>query len=257
MIQKNETVAIGWCDNGTTDGKFTEGLLAVTLAAPANGMKIDKTVRVSGNQISRQRQRLLDHWYDNNMSDWLLWVDSDIVLTIDALYLLWHAADAETAPAVSGVYFISKEPEGTTMRPFPCVFMDLGENKIQYLHPLPEMELVDCDLAGFGLFLMHRSVVEKMREKLPTKSFFAEQHGSGADDEFVGEDIIFFRKMKQAGIQLKAHTGALVKHMKRFSLDFGYYALYWSMEHLKEKAREEQTGKTSGGLYLPNQKKRR
>ncbi len=143
------------------------------------------------------------------------------------------------------------------MRPFPCVFMDLGENKIQYLHPLPEMELVDCDLAGFGLFLMHRSVVEKMREKLPTKSFFAEQHGSGADDEFVGEDIIFFRKMKQAGIQLKAHTGALVKHMKRFSLDFGYYALYWSMEHLKEKAREEQTGKTSGGLYLPNQKKRR
>jgi hypothetical protein len=257
MIGKTDTVAIGWCDNGNTDGKFTEGLLAVTLAAPANGMKIDKTVRVSGNQISRQRQRLLDHWYDNNMSDWLLWVDSDIVLTIDALYLLWHAADAETAPAVSGVYFISKEPEGTTMRPFPCVFMDLGENKIQYLHPLPEMELVDCDLAGFGLFLMHRSVVEKMREKLPTKSFFAEQHGSGADDEFVGEDIIFFRKMKQAGIQLKAHTGALVKHMKRFSLDFGYYALYWSMEHLKEKAREEQTGKTSGGLYLPNQKKRR
>lgn len=256
MIQKNETVAIGWCDNGTTDGKFTEGLLAVTLAAPANDMKIDKTVRVAGNQISRQRQRLLDHWYDNNMSDWLLWVDSDIVLTIDALYLLWHAADAETAPAVSGVYFISKEPEGTTMRPFPCVFMDLGENKIQYLHPLPEMELVDCDLAGFGLFLMHRSVVEKMREKLPTKSFFAEQHGNN-DEEFVGEDIIFFRKMKQAGIQLKAHTGALVKHMKRFSLDFGYYALYWSMEHLKEKAREEQTGKTSGGLYLPNQKKRR
>jgi hypothetical protein len=255
MIQKNETVAVGWCDNGTTDGKFTEGLLAVTLAAPANGMKIDKTVRVSGNQISRQRQRLLDHWYDNNLSDWLLWIDSDIVLTIDALYLLWHAADAQTAPAVSGVYFISKEPEGTTMRPFPCVFMDLGENKIQYLHPLPEMELVDCDLAGFGLFLMHRSVVEKMREKLPTKSFFAEQHGDN-DEEFVGEDIIFFRKMKQAGIQLKAHTGALVKHMKRFSLDFGYYALYWSMEHLKEKAREEQTGKTSGGLYLPNQKKR-
>jgi hypothetical protein len=255
MIQKNETVAVGWCDNGTTDGKFTEGLLAVTLAAPANGMKIDKTVRVSGNQISRQRQRLLDHWYDNNLSDWLLWIDSDIVLTIDALYLLWHAADAQTAPAVSGVYFISKEPEGTTMRPFPCVFMDLGENKIQYLHPLPEMELVDCDLAGFGLFLMHRSVIEKMREKLPTKSFFAEQHGDN-DEEFVGEDIIFFRKMKQAGIQLKAHTGALVKHMKRFSLDFGYYALYWSMEHLKEKAREEQTGKTSGGLYLPNQKKR-
>ena len=255
MIQKNETVAVGWCDNGTTDGKFTEGLMAVTLAAPANGMKIDKTLRVSGNQISRQRQRLLDHWYDNNMSDWLLWIDSDIVLTIDSLYLLWHAADAATAPAVSGVYFISKEPEGTTMRPFPCIFKDLGENKIQYLHPLPEMELVDCDLAGFGFFLMHRSVVEKMREALPTKSFFAEQHGEN-DEEFVGEDIIFFRKMKQAGIQLKAHTGALVKHMKRFSLDFGYYALYWSMEHLKDQVKEKESEQPSK-LYLPNHAKRR
>jgi hypothetical protein len=63
--------------------------------------------------------------------------------------------------------------------------------------------------------------------------------------------------MKKAGIQLYAHTGALVKHMKRFSLDFGYYALYWSMEHLKEKAREEKSGRTNSGLYIPNKKNRR
>ncbi len=29
MIKPNETVSIGWCDNGTTDGKFTEGLVFV------------------------------------------------------------------------------------------------------------------------------------------------------------------------------------------------------------------------------------
>ena len=255
MIKETETVTIGWCDNGLADGKFAEGLLGVTLAAPNNGMKISHSVRVAGNQISRQRQRLLDHWYDSNLSDWLLWVDSDIVLNIDALYLLWHAADSEKAPIVSGVYFISKEPEGTTMRPFPCIFKDLGKSEIQYLHPLPEMELVDCDLAGFGILMMHRSVVEKMQEKLPSKSFFAEDHGNGDDNEFVGEDIIFFRKMKEAGIQLKAHTGALVKHMKRFSLDFGYYALYWGMEHIKDQMKEQaetKNGKkTRSGLYLP------
>jgi len=255
MIKETETVTIGWCDNGLADGKFAEGLLGVTLAAPNNGMKISHSIRVAGNQISRQRQRLLDHWYDSNLSDWLLWVDSDIVLNIDALYLLWHAADSEKTPIVSGVYFISKEPEGTTMRPFPCVFKDLGKSEIQYLHPLPEMELVDCDLAGFGILMMHRSVVEKMREKLPSKSFFAEDHGNGDDNEFVGEDIIFFRKMKEAGIQLKAHTGALVKHMKRFSLDFGYYALYWGMEHVKDQLKEQAQKKNGNvsrsGLYLP------
>lgn len=255
MIKDTETLTIGWCDNGMADGKFAEGLMGVTLAAPANGMKISHSVRVAGNQISRQRQRLLDHWYDTNLSDWILWVDSDIVLNLDALYLLWHAADSEKTPIVSGVYFISKEPEGTTMRPFPCIFKDLGEGGIQYLHPLPEMELVECDLAGFGLLLMHRSVVEKMRQELPDKNFFNEEFGAG-DDDFVGEDIIFFRKMKKAGIQLHAHTGALVKHMKRFSLDFGYYALYWSMEHLKDKAREQAESATSK-LYLPNHAKRR
>jgi hypothetical protein len=251
MIKETETVTIGWCDNGLADGKFAEGLLGVTLAAPNNGMKISHSVRVAGNQISRQRQRLLDHWYDKNLSDWLLWIDSDIVLNIDALYLLWHAADSETAPIVSGVYFISKEPEGTTMRPFPCIFKDLGNHEIQYLHPLPEMELVDCDLAGFGILMMHRSVVEKMRETLPDQGFFNEEVGSGKDDEFVGEDIIFFRKMKKAGIQLKAHTGALVKHMKRFSLDFGYYALYWSMEHIKDQMREKQEKNKPGKFWTP------
>jgi len=251
MIQKQETVAIGWCDNGLADGKFTEGLMAVTLAAPANGMKITHSVRVVGNQISRQRQRLLNHWYDKNISDWLLWVDSDIVLDINALYLLWHSADAITAPIVSGVYFISKEPEGTLMRPFPCVFRDLDDKGIEYLHPLPEMELVDCDLAGFGILIMHRSVVEKMREKLPNHSFFAEETGNGKDDEFVGEDIIFFRNMKKAGIQLKAHTGAVVKHMKRFSLDFGYYALYWGMEHVKDQLKEQTKKKKPGKLWTP------
>jgi len=32
MIKPNETVSIGWCDNGTTDGRFTEGLIPTELA---------------------------------------------------------------------------------------------------------------------------------------------------------------------------------------------------------------------------------
>ncbi len=64
--------------------------------------------------------------------------------------------------------------------------------------------------------------------------------GDGVDDHFIGEDIIFFRKMQKASIPLYAHTGALVKHIKRFSLDYDYYALYWANEHLKEKLKEQQ-----------------
>jgi hypothetical protein len=46
--------------------------------------------------------------------------------------------------------------------------------------------------------------------------------------------------MKAAGIPLHAHTGALVKHIKRFSLDFDYYALYWTMDQIKKQTEQKQ-----------------
>jgi hypothetical protein len=47
-------------------------------------------------------------------------------------------------------------------------------------------------------------------------------------------------KMKAAGIPLHAHTGALVKHMKRFSLDYDYYGMYWTMDNIQKKIKEQQ-----------------
>ena len=239
MIGKTDTVSIGWCDNGTTDGKFTEGLATVLLQGPANKMPIHSTLRVAGNQIGRQRQVLFDHWADKIKSDWLLWVDSDIVLDLEQIQKLWKTADKVTKPVVSGVYFISKEPEGTLMRPFPVLFDDVDDYQVRYHHPLPVDQVIRCDSAGFGFVLMHKSIVPKMRETHPNKSMFMET-GDGQDDHFVGEDIIFFRRMKAAGIPLHAHTGAIVKHMKRFSLDYDYYAMYWTNEQLKEKLKEQQ-----------------
>ena len=239
MISSKETVALAWCDGGTVDGKFAEGLMNATITGAANGMPIHTSIRVQGNQIGRQRQVALDHWMDKVKTDWILWVDSDIVLTVDVLAKLWSTADKHLRPVVSGVYFISKENEGTLMRPFPVVFNDVSEFEIQYLHPLPMNQIVQADCAGFGLVLMHKSVVQKMREKFPGQSMFMET-GSANDAEFVGEDIIFFRKMKEAGVPLHVHTGALVKHMKRFSLDYDYYAMYWTMHNIQEKLKEKE-----------------
>jgi hypothetical protein len=65
---------------------------------------------------------------------------------------------------------------------------------------------------------------------------------AGNDDKFIGEDIQFFMKMKDADIPLHAHTGATVKHMKRFSFDEDFYKLYWithTIADAKEKRAEE------------------
>jgi Glycosyltransferase like family 2 len=234
----NETLSIGWCDNGMVDGKFTEGLMYTTITAPTRKLAVNNAIRVQGNQIGRQRQALLDMWYDQVKTDWLLWVDSDIVLTLDVLEMLWKTADKIARPVVSGVYFISKQMESSLMQPMPALFNETGdEYQIRYLHPLPASEVVEVDNAGLGLTMMHRSVVPLLRQKFPNESMFAEIENLG--DKFVGEDIVFFRKLKAAGIKVHAHTGARVKHMKRFAYDDNYYALYWQAAQAAERQAKE------------------
>jgi len=108
----------------------------------------------------------------------------------------------------------------------PALF-DEGSNEfeIQYKHPLPKDQIIKFDCAGLGLTLMHKSVVPALRQKFPDQSMFAEIENVG--EKFVGEDIVFFRKLKAAGVPVHAHTGAIAKHMKRFAYDENFYALYW------------------------------
>lgn len=231
MHSKNETVAIGWCDNGMVDGKFSEGLFFTYIY---HKDLITDGVRAQGNQIGRQRQVLLDTWYEKNNTDWLLWVDSDIVITPQVFQMLWDAADKATRPIVTGTYFISKENEETMMAPYPCLFMETDdEHNIAYVHPLPENKVIKVDHAGMGLVLMHRNAITQLREKFPDEPVFAEKPGIG--NKFVSEDIAFFRKLKEAGVPLHAHTGAHVRHMKRFSLDINYYQAYWTLAFLEQQ----------------------
>ena len=222
-----ETVALAWCDGGLVDGRFMDGVLLATMNAPKLGMNIVNKIRVNGNQIGRQRQVLFDNWADVTKTDWLLWIDSDIVITPDALKLVWDSADKIAKPVVSGTYFVSKENERSLMQPFPALFKE-GSNKheLQIIHPLPQKELIKVDSAGFGFLLMHKSIIPKMRKVSPGYSLFAEEEGLA--DKYISEDIVFFRKLKEAGVDLYAHTGAVVQHMKRFSLDINYYNLYWN-----------------------------
>jgi hypothetical protein len=220
-----ETVCIGSCDNGLVDGKFMEGVINTIFWAKDNNINVVGKIRVNGNQIGRQRQVLFDGWADQNKTDWLLWVDSDIVLTPEAFKLIWDVADKDTKPVVTGTYFVSKENEKTLMEPFPALFKE-GKSKyeLEIITPMPNNAVIPVDCAGFGFLLMHRSIISKIRQANPGYSLFAEEEGVG--DNYVSEDIVFFRKLKNAGIPTYAHTGALVQHMKKFSFDVNYYRLY-------------------------------
>ena len=132
--------------------------------------------------------------------------------------------------------------EQSLMEPYPALFMAHPEDKyvMSYLHPLEPNAIVKCDYAGYGFFLMHKSAAKKMKEfhgdHMP---FFMEYSAGGDDSKFVSEDIQFFMLMKEAGVDLHAHTGATVKHMKRFAFDEEFYKLFWiTHESAQEKKAE-------------------
>ena len=222
-----ETITFAFCDPGTVDAKFMDGIINTIFWSQKNKINIINKIRVGGNQIGRQRQLLFDTWSDQYQSDWLLWIDSDIVLTPEAFKLVWDVADKNTKPVVSGLYFISKENEKSLMQPMPALFWE-GKNKyeLEVINQIPDNQIIEIDCAGFGFLLMHKSIISKIRQENPGYSLFAEEEGVG--EKYISEDVVFFRKLKKAGIKIYAHTGAKVEHMKRFSFDINYYNVYWN-----------------------------
>jgi hypothetical protein len=215
-----DTLAIAWCDNGMVDGKFMQGVTDVMLHGGAN---VTTTLRSSGNQIGRQRETVAKYWYENNKSDWLLWVDSDVVISPDTFKKLWDKRDADKCPILTGVYFTTDTPEEPLMVPMPTLFEFIvqgDEVGIKRMHPLPKDKFIKVGAAGMGFVLMHRNVITRILEVLPNTPLFTEV---GVGKQFMGEDIFFFSLCDRADIPVWCDTSATVPHMKRFSFDVNYY----------------------------------
>jgi len=205
------------------DGKFMQGVTDVLLKS---GLKFESTLRSQGNQIARQRETVINYWYEQNKADWLLWVDSDVVISPEGFLKLWNQKDKDERPIMTGVYFTTDNPEEPLMVPMPTIFNfivgdgDEGGFGLTRVHPLPKDKLIQVSAAGMGYVLMHRSVVDRIRKELPDAQFFMEM-GRGA--KFIGEDIYFFALCEKAGVPLWCDTSVTAPHMKRFSFDEHYY----------------------------------
>jgi hypothetical protein len=218
-----ESISIAWCDNGMVDGKFMQGVCDVMLKS---GLEFKSTLRSQGNQIARQRETVITYWYDQTDTEWLLWVDSDVVISPEGFLKLWNQKDKDERPMMTGVYFTTDNPEEPLMVPMPTIFNfivgdgDEGGFGLTRVHPLPKDKLIQVSAAGMGYVLMHRSVVDRVRKEMPDAQFFMEM---GRGTKFIGEDIYFFALCEKAGVPLWCDTSVTAPHMKRFSFDEHYY----------------------------------
>jgi len=220
-----EKLYIAWCDDGMTDGAFVEGLVNTVIKSQSNGgPRFAGFARAQGIQIAKQRQGIMEAWKESNV-DWMLWLDSDVVVTPQVVADLWAIADKDKAPVVSGVYFTFWRPEGTSVpTPVPTIFQKDESGNTAPVHPLPVNELINVVYIGMGLVLMHRSIFDKL-DPVFNGLYFDETMRPGGF--YVSEDASFCAKLVEVGIPILVHTGIQAQHMKRIALDVEYYNAYW------------------------------
>jgi hypothetical protein len=224
---KDEKMAIAYCNNGMVDELFLDSILSSCVQLTLENFPIVGKLTSIGNQISRQREHVLRDWEKSEEIDWLLWVDTDIQFKTNDIKSLWDLADKDTKPIVSGVYFISYEMQSSLPAPLPALFVD-GRNDggAVVAHPLPpNLEEMQVDSAGFGFLLMHRSVIQKLREKCKDLSPFSEINS--VSKPFLSEDMAFFKNIKELEIPVYASLKTRLSHIKRFPLDENYYNVFW------------------------------
>lgn len=219
-------LTIGWVDPGHVESEFMSGVLNLVNHLIQRKIELAGMIHYVGNYIYKQRQELWDDWVSSD-SDWILWLDSDIVITPEQFDYLWDSADKDH-PIVSGIYFITMQPNQPLMMPAPCIFYRNEQGTFDFVQQIPDTpELMKVDAAGFGCVLIHKSVVPLLKEKYPSGIMF--DVSVTPDRQYTGEDISFFKKCLDAEIPVHAHTGAQVAHIKRFVFDKNYSNLWWNV----------------------------
>lgn len=148
----------------------------------------------------------------------------------DALEQLLHNADPVERPLVGGLCFGQKAPmedPSLGMAPFPTLFFMNEEAQTFMSWEYPENQLYPVDATGAAFLLVHRGLLEIMRERYADKApfiWFSEEVYRG---KHFSEDIVFCLRAKAVGSPVLVHTGVKVGHVKPRILTEDEYSKWW------------------------------
>jgi hypothetical protein len=158
----------------------------------------DMYVTLARNKIAANA---LDLWHKKEITH-LLYVDDDVQIPLGGIRQL---ADADV-PAVSALYF--------TREFLPTAYSFVPE--FHQLEEVPEGEgLWQVDAAGAGALLIDCAILQEMKDKYKSDWWFLtvlEKRPDGTE-HYLGEDVFFFKRLKEMGIPLSIHCGVRCDHM--------------------------------------------
>lgn len=211
-------ISIGACDPGTVNAAWAYRMLQLS---QSRSDKLGPFVRIKGSGLlSKMRNRVVKAFLENTTSDWLLMIDTDEQLTVEAFDILVKAAHDIERPVVSGLVFAAFDAHKHPYpKPVPAIFQEVPEGFLP-LFKYDRNRLFQIDACGTGCVLIHRSVLEKMREHADPNQgqdwcWFWDGPING---DWISEDLLFSRRIRQLGFPIYVHTGAVLPHQKSYWL---------------------------------------
>ncbi len=216
-MEPTERIHIAWVHAGEVDAMFAYSIMQLIKAMPH---KIGSINCIQGlGLLAKSRNMVVKHFLDNTDEDWIFMVDADEYIGLGEFMLLLENADADTKPFISGLYFAANSQNPISIDPVPLIFINKGAPEgVQPYFDYPDNQLVKIYAAGTGAMLIHRSVLEYMREA--GKETYGEdwcwfQDGPLSGNRWLSEDLTFCARVQELGIPMYAHTGAIFPHHKQ------------------------------------------
>ncbi len=218
-MRASDQVSIGWSDPGQVVGEFARSLMDVVRE---RSRRIAGIYAAHGPLLTMQRNQIVATFLDESHAQWLLMVDTDVVLAVEAFDKLTAVAHAKERPVVGGLYFgltSGPVPGQPPAGPAPLIYQD-PEAPIP-VWDYPEDTLINVNATGAGCLLIHRSVLAQIRAHA-TKAegrdwcWFLDLP---VDGYWFGEDFYFCARVQAEGFPIVVHTGVVLPHRRQFWLD--------------------------------------
>ncbi len=182
-------VVVAYIHPGQTSAYFTESMLTTSFVGWDRGWLVNVMQEWSSANVSAARNTVTQRFLDQPHGEWLLWVDSDMHWTPDAVETLLEVADADERPIVGGLCFGMSQD-----MPWPTIYqwtrLEDGSLMTVRVGNYPRDTLVQVAATGAAFLLIHRRTLEaiKAREFNRTFPWFQETEHHGNP---VGEDLTF------------------------------------------------------------------
>lgn len=190
--------------DGRVHASYTTSLSETAAALFANKIGVEFLIVTQGSLLVAQRNHIIQKFWESD-STHLLCVDSDLGWPEQAVLAMLSFKKE----FVCGVYPARAEKNEFLFRPTK------GENK-SFIQDEKYPHLFQADYIPAGFMLISRSAIEKMRNKYPELYFEPkikndpDRDRSGYcffntevyEGEFWGEDFVFCRRAREAGIEI-------------------------------------------------------